>query len=75
MLVKAGGAVERAVWDEACGVDEGELGAGWGKWEGAEDGLVVGVQCDGEGFEDGVASYGTAGLGEGAACDEEEEGF
>lgn len=75
MLVKAGGAVERAAWDEACGVDGGEMEAGWGKWGGAEDGWVAGVQCEGEGFGYGVASYGTAGLGEGAACDEEVGGF
>lgn len=71
-LVKAGGGVERAVWDGAYGADGDEMRAGWGEWKGFGDGWVVGVQgeVEGCGFGDEKALVGTAG-----ACGEKEGGF
>lgn len=79
MVVKAGGGVERAVWDGAYGGDGDEMEADWGEWGGVGDGWVVVVQGEGEGegpaFDDEEALVGTAEVGEVIACGEKEEGF
>lgn len=77
VVVKAGGEVERAVWDGAYGGDGDEMGAGWGEREWVGDGWVVVVQGEGEGpgFGDEEALVGTAGVGEVIVCGEKEEGF
>lgn len=77
VVVKAGDAVEMAVWDGAYGGDGGEMGAGWVERGGVGDGWVVGVQGEGEGigFGDEEASVGSAGVGERTACGEKEGGL